>query len=611
MSLYEDNLSALKRVDEALYQALLSSEDDGTILVGDAANGEQFLAVMEGENIISLSSPYCPEHAVERFLLQFQEAVEPIYIVMFGFGSGEVVRQILADNQRFDDCIVYEPSLMILRKALETYDLTTVIEDKRFRLFAAGVNDSEFYPYLDNAMDYLNWEYYQYVCLPKYRELFYEQEMSVYSRYYQVYHYRNVDQNTLIYYAKQGSDNEILSFQWLIDGKNLFDLSEYVTDQDVCIIVAAGPSLEKNVTELKKAQGKAMIFCVDSAAKTLLRHDILPDMVCTVDPEKGGSPLSDERLADIPIAITPESDHSVIEALSNPKVLCYSAGNAYHQGLFEEAGVDMPYYYGGGSVATNCFSLARDLGFRTIILIGQDLALQGDKIHVDGQQNETTKWKKLSVEGYYGDNVITLSDFKLYLDWYEAEIPQMEYCRVINATEGGARIRGACQMPLSEAITAYCHHSFDFKQNYNKMPYIWDTREKKKKLYESLKKQRDYLESFSGRVRSVLDYSQRTIILYRHNNLTEKDAAGFNAKAKDIMDEIMEGEASILLYKRMFKAELEFQHEMQDLTRISGDHDLQKMKVMSQYLSDADKNISEILTIWETLLKKIECQYEF
>lgn len=52
------------------------------------------------------------------------------------------------------------------------------------------------------------------------------------------------------------------------------------------IIVSAGPSLDKNVEDLKKAEGKAMIIAVDTALKTVLRAGVRPDLTICVDPRK-------------------------------------------------------------------------------------------------------------------------------------------------------------------------------------------------------------------------------------------------------------------------------------------------------------------------------------
>ena len=610
MNYYDDNLNALKTSHKAIYQAIASLQDDGSVYVGDAMNGEPFMAIIHGEEIIPLSSSYNPAHEAERFMMQFEEAMDQLHVILYGFGSGQIVRHILGNEELFCECVVYEPSLMILLKAMQSYDLTDILGNSGLHIFVADINDNEFYPYLDDTMDYLNWEYYRYVCLPKYRELFPDKEKSVYMRFHQVYHYRNVDQNTLVYYAKQGSDNEILSFQWLIDGKNYYDLHTYIKECDVCMIVASGPSLQKNIDDLKQAKGKAMIFCVDSAAKVLLEHGIVPDVLCTVDPDKGGNPLDDPGLSDIPIAISPESDHRMLEDMCPSKVLCFSAGNAYHKELFELAGCDMPYFDGGGSVATNCFKLAYMIGFRTIILVGQDLAIQDGQIHAGSDKHEQSKWKKLEVDGYYGGKVTTLSDFKLYLDWYAEQIPQLNHTKVINATEGGACISGTIPMPLKKAIELYCTGTFDFHKIYGEIPEIWNTIGKKRELYDSLKEQYDYLEELSGHVSSGMDGCRQALHKYTQKRLTEGDANRLNKTIEEIMHEIENGKASILLYKRMIKTEIEYQKYLYESSR-SITNDIDKMETMIKYLNEAYTCMMDMRVLLKKVLDMIASKYHF
>ena len=49
------------------------------------------------------------------------------------------------------------------------------------------------------------------------------------------------------------------------------------------IVIAAGPSLNKNIKELKRAKGKAFLIAVDTAVKRLLKEGIVPDMYATLD----------------------------------------------------------------------------------------------------------------------------------------------------------------------------------------------------------------------------------------------------------------------------------------------------------------------------------------
>jgi hypothetical protein len=46
-----------------------------------------------------------------------------------------------------------------------------------------------------------------------------------------------------------------------------------------CIVVGAGPSLDKNVRFLHRAQNKAVIISCDAALKPLMGHGIVPEFV--------------------------------------------------------------------------------------------------------------------------------------------------------------------------------------------------------------------------------------------------------------------------------------------------------------------------------------------
>jgi hypothetical protein len=50
------------------------------------------------------------------------------------------------------------------------------------------------------------------------------------------------------------------------------------------IIVAPGPSLQKNISLLKEIKGRALIICILHALAYLQKEDIHPDFVIHVDP---------------------------------------------------------------------------------------------------------------------------------------------------------------------------------------------------------------------------------------------------------------------------------------------------------------------------------------
>ena len=70
------------------------------------------------------------------------------------------------------------------------------------------------------------------------------------------------------------------------------------------IVVAAGPSLNKNIKELKRAKGKAFIIAVDTALKPLLREGIIPDMFFIVDAMKPLDLVDMNGVEQIPMVTT-------------------------------------------------------------------------------------------------------------------------------------------------------------------------------------------------------------------------------------------------------------------------------------------------------------------
>ena len=128
----------------------------------------------------------------------------------------------------------------------------------------------------------------------------------------------------------------------------------------------------------------------------------------------------------------------------------------------------------GGSVATSAFDLLLNLGCDPIILTGQDLAYTGREIHCSGShhneewialvnrfrnlecinQGVIRKRKIKRVEAFGGrGEVISDFVFDLYRGWF-TDSARKVHVRVINATEGGARISTADEMTLREAVAS-------------------------------------------------------------------------------------------------------------------------------------------------------------
>ncbi|MBI3813517.1 MAG: motility associated factor glycosyltransferase family protein [Nitrospinae bacterium] len=172
------------------------------------------------------------------------------------------------------------------------------------------------------------------------------------------------------------------------------------------ILVSSGPSLDIVIPELKSMMslsnpsGKAVIMAVDSALHALVKNDIKPDFVISIDPQDYSFVhLIDYFEADIPLIFLPSSNPVLVKNYKGKKfvALKYEGQGARGkgQGIIEDKG----YTEGGGSVSCIALDMLIKLGANPIILAGQDCAFPGNRFYSNAV-SEGERWLD-SVNGFY------------------------------------------------------------------------------------------------------------------------------------------------------------------------------------------------------------------
>ncbi len=127
--------------------------------------------------------------------------------------------------------------------------------------------------------------------------------------------------------------------------------------------------------------------------------------------------------------------------------------------------------------------------------MGQDLAFTGGKSHtsgIEGALGDNDKYIKsrclMEVEGI--DGTMLQTDFQMwyYKQWFEKAIRDGgDRMRVIDATEGGAKIEGAENMKMSEVVAGECPAEFDFRRlnRRYRRHFLWRNSKNWKKLTEN------------------------------------------------------------------------------------------------------------------------------
>lgn len=228
------------------------------------------------------------------------------------------------------------------------------------------------------------------------------------------------------------------------------------------VLVAAGPSLNKNMHLLEGLQKRALIISCDASFIPVMNKGIKPHLVTSLERTPGIDLFysSIEDFSGIYFVALPILMPETIDAFKGNKFIAYR-GFSHFDWLEEEKGTLSV----GISVANLSFQILAKLGCDPIILIGQDLAYaeNGDthvKGDIFGSRCEHIRSRPvIELEGNDGKPVKSEKLWAIMKNTYEEDIAAYKGT-CINATEGGAKILGTVVMPFKDAIEKYCLEMF-------------------------------------------------------------------------------------------------------------------------------------------------------
>ncbi len=487
MGCLEENISVIKRIRPNLHDKLEEIYEAGEYSYSnieeiDARDGNKALIIENDNNKYRLNSIYKPLSEAEKWAEQYEFHNLCTSVIMFGMGNCIFVKEMLKKLQQDAVVYLYEPDISIFLYDLDNVDITDVLKDERVNLFVDEINNKEFKELLQANID---WSLLptQIICNhPVYDKIYDEKYLDFMKTVYDANNLAKINRDTEKYMAVTLADNAIRNLAYIKESNYVTEFIGKIPKETPVIIVAAGPSLDKNIDELKRAEGKSFIMATDTAVKYLLAHDINFDAIITLDALKSITHLQDERCHNVPLFCVLEARNSLMAVHTGRKI--WFRGSVYMYDLYSKFKRVFPPYNSGGSVATAAFSVCASLGLKNIVFIGQDLAYSGGVTHAGGVVRNIVGEEsgKQYVDGVDGEKVLTRYDWLIYLEWFENSVRDLKGLNVIDATEGGALIHGTKVMKLSEVIDEYCKEDFSFKALLEEIPYTFTGEE-----YEQVK----------------------------------------------------------------------------------------------------------------------------
>lgn len=454
-------------------------------------NGMRTLYFHKDSKKYLLHSNYDPVAEAER-LIQNIDFIKDSLIIVFGLGLGYHLFKLKDKISKDTRVFIIEHNIEVLKYTLTHIDLSALFDTPQFLLiFGDEKQMGELIIYQFGFNFYIMAQNIQVVILPNYHVYASENQWTM----------KRIVQrltSTIISYGNSLEDmfvgfrNNYCNIDAIMKSNGIGEIQDKFKNVPA-IIVASGPSLDKNIQHLKDACGKAVIIACDASLGACEKHGIKPDAVASIErDEPTYTYYYKDRVIDKDIVLVGPGLlwPKIFEEYQGKTIIIpknYDGVEAWWFSFFENISFVNP----GQSSATIAFATAKAAGCNPIILIGQDLAYSDGKKHSDMThtefegENSDRDSDEVYLEDYHGNLLRSHTVYRVFKNWYEHQITMYPNSEVIDATEGGAYIQGSKVMILKEAIDKYCAKPIE-KPIFDYLNDMVVTSEDKIKRYETI-----------------------------------------------------------------------------------------------------------------------------
>lgn len=500
MEIYDKNLERLKKFRPELYKKVAEFKSKNNYTVTNSNHPKKYPNLLQKQaNMLA----YDNNDPFTDVLLALKNKVRlPALNILFGFGLGYEALGFLQNYATKESVlIILDSEIEPFHLAMQYIDLMPIISDPRVRLFT-GAKDSEVFLHFYNVLMEKNYKLFvkaiNIIDNPLSLRLnndFYKKCMG---------HLKDAVREVLLHFGNDpwdsliGIENTYLNINEIINNPGIKELKG-IFENKPGIVVATGPSLNKNIHLLKSLENKAVFCAADASVRVMKKHGLKPHLVTSLErvlpTSKLFEGLSEEDIKDVFLSACPVIRPETYANFPGERIIVYR-----NFATFKWLEIDKGILDIGPSAANMAFKVLEYLGCNPIILVGQDLAFgENELTHANGatfgekEDQYHTKRQILEVEGNYLPKIKTTDVWYKFLKFYEKDVHEFKG-EVINATEGGAKIPGTKVMYFKDVIAKYVKDEFDVIQTIRKFLKHPNADEISQNQLKMIKKTDDALE---------------------------------------------------------------------------------------------------------------------
>lgn len=488
---YKKNIEALAKRNPRLAQIVDSTKLTGRYVAAPSQRKDRLPSIVDvkyNKNFYNNIDPY----RVAEQDIKSRKLNVPDLAVFLGFGLSYEVHEYIR-NCPSARILIIERDPELLKTTFSTINCTDLINSAN--IYFAGCEDIRMsYPVIFNFFNITANMYYLKAINVVEQPLSFAVNKDYYLNSLKMV--KEAINQVLLLYGNDPYDS-LLGIKYtlrnipiIIDYPGIADLKDVFKGKPG-IVVASGPSLNKNIKLLDGLREKAVICAADGSVKILKHHGLAPAHLVTslervIQTSYLFEGLTEEDVKDSYLAACPVVVPETYANFPGEKIIVYRNFATFEWLDIKKGILDI-----GPSAGNMAFKVLEYLGCDPIIMIGQDLSVTDDLVtHAEGFHSGGDKISIndiIEIEGNYQEKVKTRPFYKQFLLHYERDIATYKGT-AINATEGGAKIHGTEIMTFQEAIDKYIKDDIDTTATIKKHLKHIKYKEKEKQIKETLKK---------------------------------------------------------------------------------------------------------------------------
>ncbi|WP_461201882.1 6-hydroxymethylpterin diphosphokinase MptE-like protein [Anoxybacillus sp. TBDG-1] len=414
---------------------------------------------------VYVHDPIDPLREVDALIYHWREALENCeHILFYGVGLGYHIERVMArfPHKTFT---LYEPNVHLFTTYVSHRSLLSLPVENLEHIHVE-TDEMDRREFLHEFVHSFKTKVF-FFSLPSYEQLFHDQYAEFLKQFREVVEMKRMSNVAEAAFNKNWVINSMMNLCVTLKSPNIFTKRAHFEHKPV-LIVSAGPSLHEEYDHLRyiKERGLAYIVAVGSANKALVAQRILPDAVCTYDPQDHNytvfSSMIEQGLdVHVPMIYGTSVGYKTLQLYRGPKLHAVTAQDFVTPYFTDVAAHDI--VDDAFSVAIIALQIFARLGANPIVLVGQNFAFLHDAYYAheiatgDHAAAEREKRNVLFVRDVEGNEVMTnrsLNQMRLLMEQY---IQLYSHIEVINTTKKGADIAGAPFMSLERVISERLH----------------------------------------------------------------------------------------------------------------------------------------------------------